>query len=227
MILSEQDIQLTDAYLAGELAPEARTLFKARLEGDHEFRRAVENYMLLHLDVRSLENPGIEHGVKNSAKSTMGMMRWVAVSVAVAALMFVFFGDGRPEHVKLATEHWSTHPGIPFVLSSGEMTPITVAMTAYEQGDFAGTLDVLDGLRNDTSTFFSGCAYFELENYPLALQCFSKVSQTSTWRNEAQFRMALTFLALGDKEAAGREFERLVRRYPTLKAKVVEILDSL
>ena len=70
---------------------------------------------------------------------------------------------------------------------------------------------------SDNCQYWIGEAYYGLGNYRQAIVAFEKVFsfQKSNKDPDAQLKLGLCYLLLGDRERAGRAFQRLIDNYPT------------
>ena len=235
MMSDEQNIELFELYQNGELFGGELTTFEARLAYDSEFREAFEQYKQLENNLKlhfraemkaklqdldlQLDNPPKKSNVKQ-------LVYWSS-SVAAALIIgiFVFRYFSAPDPIQLAEQYWPYEAGLPVKMSTkGKYDD---AMNAFKQENWAQAEELLLKIDSDTATYYLGVINYEQQDYQQASAYFSKVPDHSTFYQEAQFRLGLVLIMVGEINRSQIVFKDLIDRESPYSEQAKKILKGL
>ncbi len=136
---------------------------------------------------------------------------------------------------EIALKYNEEEKGLPVLMSISENSQLNEAMTLYKIKDFQGSLNILQKLLptnigNDTLIFYSGINYQMLDSTGNAINCFMEITslKSSAFIEKAEFRLALCYLKLEDKQKS-EEVLRNIIIHPShlFKEKAIMLLKEL
>lgn len=213
MNVPEKYIDLFEAYGRGELAEMEVRDFEARLSYDEDFKEAYNHFQQIESGIhehyrnelrQSLKALDEELDKQSSGSSKIRRLAWSGASVAAVLLigLFVYYqSESSNNYVELAERHWPVEEGLPVKMSAkGRYDD---AMNAFKTENWqAAESELIELLPSDTAAYFLGIVSFERGNYSAAVKHFKTVTTGSKWAVESDFRLALAYLSLGEKDRA-------------------------
>lgn len=210
-----EHINLFDDYLTGMLSESETRGFDARLGYDAEFAEAFEKHKKLRLAIKDYYRDGLKSGFAEiddeldsptllAPKNNRRQLYWWSAAAVLAVLIgiTVFFtmqkSQGESATIspqQIAVKHWPYEPGLPHLMGHEDDELMRQAMTLYKGKNWEAALDKLNELPiSDTVVYFEAVILYELKDYQNSLAAFEQVPESSTWHEEARFRMALIML---------------------------------
>ncbi|MCB0642123.1 MAG: hypothetical protein KDC44_10805 [Phaeodactylibacter sp.] len=229
--MEERNSQEIEAYLDGSLEGKARSAFEERLKEDRrlaaqvDLHREVEERLEAHHKAQLTaewrrhlqENQGTQRG-----RIVQMPMRVVGNAASVLVLLGVAWWLLQPVAPEvLADRYWAETANFSYADMDRSTTPsdadqalLQQAYQFYEQENFAGTLERLEGLsvKPESARLLEGAAHFQLDNLETAERIFRSIldDPQAVAKDEARWYLALNYVKQGDQAAAKAELEAIV-----------------
>ena len=210
MNISEQHIDLFEAYLGKSLSEKDVKEFDARLVYDSGFKEQFESYQQI--------GGGIEQNFRNVLKNKLKQIDetldketkvipiskklYLAAGSAAAILIIgiIFHFSTQNITQDLVAQYWPVEEGLPVRMST--KGKYDAAMNAFKQEQWIKAEMLFEQIDSDTSTYFIGVINFEQKEFENAVASFKNVPENSTFHEESEFKLALVYLQLKEKSKA-------------------------
>jgi hypothetical protein len=212
MNIEEKNIALFEKYLSHEMEEKTILEFEAKLIYDSDFKNQFESFKSIESGIKEhysnelkqkFSEIDIELDKKLSIKPNKNKVIWLSTAVAASFILGVFIYQHFSNHLtmpQLAQENWVQDEGLPVKMSGkGRYDD---AMNAYKLEKWNLALTELSKLKSDTATYYISLIYFEKKEYQVSLNILNEIGANSVYYEEAQFRKALSYLALEKKKEA-------------------------
>jgi tetratricopeptide (TPR) repeat protein len=239
MGISEEHIDLFEAYLSGLLTEREIIEFEARLAYDNEFKEQFENYQQIEGGIKQyyrdqMKSKFAEVDEQLDAKSVgkIRYLKWWVISGAAAVAIIIIstvylnqFNSPIHENASLAAEYWPHEEGLPVKMSGkGRYDD---AMNAFKQEQWEKAEGLLLKIDSDTASYFLGIVSYKEKDYEQALGYFKEVDAVSTYFEEVQFRLALISILTDDIDQAKVFLEKLIDSETQYSEQAKELLSEL
>lgn len=207
-------------YVEGDLSAAERSAFEADLAADQSLREDLEAACRTLGGLTTLGEERLRAELKaadQEAEAGTGRTHWwwaAAAMLVLSGLAWWMVSRQAETIQQLAEEFTVTEPGLPVLMSAepGRMDPI---MNAYKRGDLGVAEQLLDAaLRadagNDTLNYFRGVVEEQQKNCGSARPFFERVHDRSTFRSQAEYRMALCDLRAAKIPEARKHLDLVV-----------------
>jgi hypothetical protein len=209
-VLTEQDHQLIDRYLKGELDDATQRLFDDRML-DSQFSKEVIYRRDLHQALRHRgrvllkeELQAIENQSSRVFKRKTINTRWLAVAASVALVVTtVYFLFTNTSEQDLYAEYFQPVPNVvaPITKGGGTNTDYNAAFRAYELGDYDRAVGLLQDLdQSDAAvSFFLAITYMHLDRLQAASSSLNQIAKNDSapYQRHAQWFLMLAEYRLG------------------------------
>lgn len=222
-----------EQYLAGEMPPEERQLFEARLNSDPQLAETFRAYKQLNEEYSEMEQLREEEAALSgtlaqmnrkyfSAGETMvqkkqAPVRRMVFAVAAAASLIAAFFLLKPMwfaggNKNLFNEYYENEQ---MSVERGAMDSAAQAAALYNAKDYAKTLTILEPFtkahpEKTELQVFTGRCYLETAAYDKADSVFSAIAKGGTvFSDKAQWLQALVMLKQKQNEAAKQLLEKI------------------
>lgn len=240
MRISEENIDLFEAYLSDSLSEKEVLEFEARLSYDSDFREQFENY-------RQIES-GIKQHYRNQIKSkfneldekldnrninkTQSLKWWVISGAAAIIIMLISIvylnqcnASFEEDNLTLAKEYWPYDEGLPVKMSvKGKFDN---AMNAFKLENWEQAELLLLKIDSDTSDYFLGIINYQQKEYQQSKSYFKKVTNGSIYFHEAQFRLALVSILTNDIGSSKVVLRKLIEKDNEYNEQAKKLLSEL
>lgn len=219
--ISEEQQELFERFLMGEMPFAEQISFKARLDDNDDLNISFEEFKTLF---EMVEEAGFRNQLDNfhkqMEKSKETPVRQLkpnkrftyqiaaSVTILLAVGTFWFFNQQNSSE-KLFDEYYSPDPGLPTVMGTNDNYAFYEAMVDYKQGNYDIAIAKWEKLLiqkpdNDTLNYFLGSAYLALEEPTRAVSFLEKAIQakSSSFSNETQYYLGLIYLKSGKQQKA-------------------------
>lgn len=205
--IAEENIDVFERFLSGEMNKEELASFEARIAYDSDFKQQLETYRSLEKDLKNhfreelkkklikVDRNYDESGSNNrdwKMRNTLVSLSLVAVIIIGLLIVPSFFDSNGTE--KIVQKNWAYDEGLPVLMS--RKSTYDDAMNNFKQGRWEKTINSLDSLTTDTAYFYKALSYYNLSEHKNALSNFEKINSSSEYFADAQFRTALLYLII-------------------------------
>lgn len=213
MNISEEHIELFENYLTKKLGTLEVKDFEARLAYDNEFSQEFAAYQNIEIGINNHFRNQLKEKLQAADKqldiekpARNNSVRFIAWTSSIAASIifgiFIFQQISSPGHEQLVLQYWPVEQGLPVKMSNkGRYDD---AMNAFKMEQYDKAYALLEPIDSDTADYFLGVISYEQGELELAQQFFEVINKSSSYFNEAQFRLALVFL-LSEEVAKAKE----------------------
>lgn len=216
----EDDDEKLEQYLRGELSPEASARFKERIEQDAALAQAVADRRLAQLALRKTVRKEVRAkaaaalAAHQKRKPTLSVVPRYLIAAGIASILALGAWYFTPATAASANELFAdnfTMPTAPALRSAStpQDSSWQVVLRLYRGEDFMAleppiTLLLQDSSfqRKDQARFLLGASYLAEENAKAAISLLQEVTSNSSLHQDAEWYLALAFLAAENTEAA-------------------------
>lgn len=235
MRISEENIDLFEAYLNSSMTEREVLNFEARLVYDNEFSEEFETYKQLEIGIQQhfrneLKSKFSEIDEKLDKKS-LQQNNWRKVIVwssSIAAILLIgifIYRASTPNYNQLAQEYWPYEAGLPVKMSTkGKYDD---AMNAFKQENWSEAENLFKQIKSDTADYFLGVISYEKKEYRQASNYFKGIKNGSSYYDEAQFRLALTTILSGNINTGKQLLKAQIEHNTQFKEQANTLLQKL
>jgi len=236
-----------EEYLEGDMSREERERFEQDLKSNPLLAEEFELYQSIGKGINEhYAADELKHKLKNldeeldrgdTKKPPIPLYpyRWLAAAAVVIVLMIsgivIYQTYYATSLDKIALHYWEEDRGLPVLM--GSQNTLDNAMNLYKEKRYDESLRELEHLLanhsgSDTLNYYAGVVNFKLNKYFDAMKYFSVVPTTSTFKESAEYREALSNLMLGNKETASGILQKIASNNAHLyHQQAKEILQSI
>jgi tetratricopeptide (TPR) repeat protein len=240
----QENLDIVDRYLEGNLSEQERTAFEARLLHDESLQQQVADMKLLRAgiihasrklalqDLKTLENtlpPVSKNGL------SLWYNTWLqAAAVLLIGLVTYALWPNTVDEQELFASHFEVYPNIIMPTVRGEMandsTLKALAFRAYDQKQYEEASLLFNRIDNKDVNilFYLGNCYLANNQAEKALPLFEKVlSEYEVFDEQAEWYIAVSYLKLEERGRASEALKKVVAGNSAYKEKAQTILDKL
>ena len=234
----ENDLQLIERKLAGELSAPEEATFSRRLSQDAEF---AEQYALGQMMINTLRDYQLKEEMQSwaqEARRQKQRRRQYALAAGVALFLMTAAGIGylttlQPTPQSLYETYYTVYPADP-LLRGQPTVSYNQAMNLYREERYREAIPLFEELQKSDSTdawiaLFLGNSYLNVDQTDAAVQYFKQVANAddAIVRRYGQWYLALSYLKTGDQPAAEQLLEQLSTQPGMFQNKAQAMLDKL
>lgn len=228
MTMDEHIEDRIEAYLAGQMDPQARSAFEVQLAADPNLQAEVDLHgkLMGAIETEMLRRElRLIHVAQVNEADTGGRRiafrpGWKTLAVAASVALLVGLGwlltPRQPSDEALFAAHFSPAPGLPTTLGLSDSPQFDEGMISYKLGAYAASRTTWQPLieqqpNNDTLRFFFGASYLAENQTTAAIDYLEPLigKSGSAWQASAQWYTALAHLRNGEKAKARPLLESL------------------
>ena len=244
-----------EAYVLGNLSPEAKRTFEEKIEmnkelandvrlekamkaslGDksrNEFKKVLKE--VIHENRNNPTEQGAEKILFPSAESASLWPRWAAAAailILLGAGLWLWSGKSNDVGETLYAEHFESYPGYTANRSEDYVQGMQEAMELYNAGAFDQAAQLFSELspkhpnRSDVH-LYAGVSYMEINDFPKSLKFLRKVGKKDLLYDQAQWYKALVFIKNKEFVKAKPILKSLSTKSGNLGKKANELLKEL
>lgn len=213
-----KNIEEIENYFEGKLSLEDKLLFEAKLESNPELADELNLYKQIRSAIVEKGNNDLKNKfaladeeldiatiVSINKKTNYKVLAIAASVILVVGVSIFFFLNGKKDYTQLAIKYYEAEKGLP--VEMGPTSKFDKLMNLYKLGNYTDAQRELDELfknnsNNDTLLYFSAVVNDELKDYDSAISGYSKIPNSSTFFQKAQYRLVLTYLKTNEKDKA-------------------------
>lgn len=205
MSLREQNIDLYDAYLKGELSVDDNRKFDQRSRSNPEFSK---DFMAYQEEVAVIKALGIREEMaelmaEEKPRARNKLRYLIPLGVAAALMAFVLFRPVAPRHERLFQEYFEPYPNT--ISGRDVQEDLYEAINLYDREEYELALEKLATVEsNDQVAFYTGICQLALDRPGPSIESLRAVSRSSVVYGAAQWYMALAFLKLDQPDSTRR-----------------------
>jgi tetratricopeptide (TPR) repeat protein len=241
----QEDLDIVDRYLEGNLSERERTAFEERLLQDEMLRQEVSEIKLIRGGIirlaraTSLKKLQDLEGTLPPVK-TNKTIHWtniwlqVAAGISLLAVCAYLLWPRTQEPTQIFAEHFEPYPNIIMPTVRGvvenDSTVKAQAFRAYDQQDYVLAIQLFEKLsvQDEAVLLYLGNSYLASGQPEKALLLFEKVlNNYEVFDEQAEWYVAVTYLKLEEREKAREALQKVVARNSSYKSKAQLILDKL
>lgn len=218
--ITEDELNLIDQYLAGQLTNQEKLAFEEQLSGNEAWKIKFNEVKLLSVGIqesslREQLNDFHNHTMASKIIAPVKKMSWVKRLTAAASILFfisllswLFFFKPSAEE-KIFASFFQPDPGLSTAMGVSDNYDFDRAMVDYKTKNYNAAIQSWSKLLetnagNDTLHYFIGAAQIANKNETAAITHFDKVLQNtgSVFISEALWYKALALIKQGKKQEA-------------------------
>ena len=240
------DLEIIENYLTGQLSADERTQFEATLRTDPAVADTLAFYALAKhtakADARAQRQAEFATLHRSPVQSPWAApMRWAAAAsvVLLVGLGWYFQGstNGSGDATQLADAYITRNfDQLATTMSGGPVDGLTPGIDLYNNRKFAEAEAVFQSLltqqpNNDRALKFAGLVAYRRKKYDAAIDRFHRLSQrTDLFSNPGTFLEAIALLQRNrpmDKSQAKKLLEEVINKNLEGKAETISLLEQL
>jgi TolA-binding protein len=240
MHISEENIDVFEAYLSSSLSTKEMDSFEARLIYDTEFSEQFERYKEIELSVKKhyrdqvkLKFKEVDKKLDNAKNGKVRPLKWWFIASALAAAVFVGFIIFQNQKANisefntkdLVAKYWPHEEGLPVKMSNkGKYDD---AMNAFKLKKWNEAEELLLEMDSDTASYFLGVIFSEKNETNAAEKYFMQVQKSSFYYDIAQFSLALTYIKNEKIDLAIKTLHSIIENKSPFEPQAKSILEQL
>ncbi len=239
MTLSDNDIDLIEKQLTGELSVEEQEQFDARKKDSEVFAEAWQHQRqilstfkadqqkalkdeLKHL-FDDVERPGTRHLSRNWLWTAASFLAFVGVWAAL---------NWTSPSSTLLDKYYQPYPAREIVRGHTDPGASAEIMRWYSKGDYARVVEVLEGPPFDAEPIegqdlYLGNAYLSMGEGEKAIEVLALIAPGDQYYQDALWYMALAYLSLEDKTKALEVLARMNQQHPFYRKSIASLRSEL
>ncbi|MDQ3193147.1 MAG: hypothetical protein M3Q58_16305 [Bacteroidota bacterium] len=240
-----EDFEMMESYFEDRMSEAEKASFEAKLILDENFKDEFEVYKKVRQGIFIAGEAELRDKLKAADKeiepslrakdrnNIIPLYKKLLVAASIAALIsmsYLLFLKDDYQFRKFEEKE----PGLPVLMNNNEKSALNKAMTLYKAGEYSESKEIIENLlsikpENDTLLYFNGVVNYELEAYSKAADQFEAVSEIeSVFNEQAEYRLALSYLRLSKENKARVVLEKIVSNPSHLyKEQAQELLKQL
>ncbi len=199
---TEENLNLFDQYLSGQLSGEELEDFEYKLKTNLPFKNEFEKYKaLIHdIDLAFFKNDLENIHTQTQPTKTVFLntkLWWAAASIFIVGLI-AFYWIQQNNTPSLYATYFKKDPGLPTLMGVTDQLPFQQAMVLYKQGKYkearSGWKEMLKAYpQNDTLNYYWAMSYLNENKTDSALYYLDKksVRESPKFRNDALYYKTL------------------------------------
>lgn len=240
------DFAWIEAYLDGELSPEERTQFEARLAAEPDLRSAKREQQEAIIALRLLEKEALRQSLKQQwaeldqevetdkqaqLRSFVRPLYWAA---GIAALVLVLFWVFRPQaefssSQELAMAYFDPAPEA-LTKSTSDTSRFAEAMTLYRAEDYQGAetlfLAIMRETPSENAHFYLALSQMAQQKWALAGSNLQALTNHPVWGEQVRWNQLLLALQEGREQKAEKLLEEILNATRHYKQKEAIALQT-
>ena len=245
-LMQEEDYQLIDQYLAGQLNEKEKEAVEARLESDPAFAEALQLEQEMALFLRQqpqrerLKEQFASLGEKYFTEASparveariLGLSRYQWLAAAGFALAVVAGALLFTQLQQSLYEQYNQHPPLALTEKASDGINLSQVEQSFNTGQYQEALNGLESYLaahpdDLTAQLYKGIAALELKQYEVAIPIFEALRQSdSDIKDYGAWYLALTYLRQGDR-ARCRALLKQIPKSSELKGRAEALLEEL
>ncbi len=236
--MMEDDLQLIERKLAGELSPPEETTFSQRLSQDAEF---AEQYALGQMMIASLRDHHLKQEMQGWSKAAARQQkrrRQYGIAAAAAFLLTAtaavwYVSSLQPTPQALYETYYTVYPADP-VLRGEPTVDYNQAMRLYQEERYQEAIPLFEELQANDSTdpwiaLFLGNSHLNTGETEAAIRYFGQVAEAddAIVRRYGQWYLALSYLRNGDLSASEEQLRSLSEQPGMFQRKAQIMLEEM
>lgn len=248
----DQDFNLIQQYLDGELPPEQRTQVEKRLEQEQDFARLYQRSRAAIQTIKDdaekttmaflgeLHQKEIKQEPKKEATPRVRQLpirRILSIAAVLVLLLTATLWLFRPQNTSLtAFDNYYNRPAFDMQRGGQADALISDIIQAYNSGDFSTALERIEAYERSAGTqvnisLYKAVSLLETGETEQAQNVLQELKEQEEQLDEIYWLSAMTHLKSGDKFAASADLEVLLSdKFPVANArkqKAVELMKEL
>lgn len=249
----DDQFEKIEKYVNGDMTGKEKVEFEASLSADLELQQLTRSYETSLEAIRMTANDRLKESL-NEYENTLShkgrqikTRYWYAAAAALALLVLsassIFLFDLIPADQKTLAQLYEEHIEIPnssTITKRGQLAEETVhlyneAITHYQNRNYGLAIPILGALledpdftRRSAAAFYLGLCHLYTDDTSSAIEYLSKVSEQSSFLQQAVWYTGLAYLKADDRDNAKATFlhiSQLQNHYR--KKEVTQILEEL
>jgi len=229
MKVDEEDIELIEAYMRGDLDEQALASFQKRRQDDPEFDQQVTDCTRIIKQIQSSNEKEFMHKLRGWDTEidsrpklkilTVRTIFSIAASVLIIALAGVYmFRNNEATREQLFQEYFQPYENV-IAERSGENDSQQAAMELYDQQKYDEAiieLNLASGKDPDNTALkcYLGIAYLAVNDTQKSKAIFEALALggPSLFKEVAEWNLAMTYLKLDDEKPLNRTLEGIIQQ---------------
>lgn len=215
----EENIDLIDRYLAGELSDKETSILEQQLASDNEFSELYQNHLdtIAHFKTYHFRTniQGIQKNYLESQpkpKSTWIYISGIAATIALVLVSYLLFQVEEVSSGQLFQTYFTPYQSIGTV--RGDEDSLSQAINYYELGQYDSTILLLshigfEAIRTEKMTLLLGVSYLAVKDFKNALETLDKIRASKIYSEQVDWYRALGHLGANDTEMALKELKAI------------------
>jgi len=241
--MSEEDIELAEAYHRNKLDETARQKVESRAQADEPFSQLLHETGAVLAGLRTAGREELKELLskwekEHPVKKVIPLRRWLSLGIAAVLVIAagIWYGwpvKTTPDTLALFREYYKPYPNVvmPITRSSeSDSSAAAAAYGAYERGEYETAIDLFNKLPQGSSpvAFYLGQCYLAMDQSDQAIAHFiTSMQQSENFMNQAQWYLSLAYLNQGDKQKAREVLERVASEENSFASDAKALLKRL
>jgi len=242
----EDQTQLIELYLDGELQGDELTNFEMKIQEDREFNNEYKLHVairetLTNKEVNEFRDKLVRIGMQSENKREPFRLKPAAlysfllfVVIATVSSYFIFRTTYSNEEIFAQYYEHYTAGSVTRGLENGTDDVFQLALKKYNNAQYKEAIKLFRQI-SDTSKlfisceFFNGISYMELKNYKEAIHCFKPVIKDANgfYYNDAVWYMGLCYIKSDEMNEAVKQFRILQKNESNYQKRAGEIIEKI
>jgi tetratricopeptide (TPR) repeat protein len=209
--IPQEEWELIEQYLAGNMPAEQHYAFEARMNADQSLRAKVQQVQTISIGIKESAlaqklqqfHQQLPKQISTPVRKNNSRVYWLSAAAAVVLLIVVgvFMSKSKNEGEKLFAQYFEADPGLATTMGSSTEYEFNLGMIQYRSGKFKEALAVWKPLLkerplNDTLNYFTGMAFLSMDQADSAGHFFKQTLSLSntSFQSDANWFLALSLL---------------------------------
>ena len=238
--MNENHFEEINAFYYGNMDAEQKALFEAKLilnkslaNDFDEFKTTLERFKAENIHQLKAQFQKLDEQLNKTlvVKPVYNFTKYFAIAASFAFLFLVVWLGYNKYNDNNFSAYEIKEAGLPVLMGVNDKIEFDNAMSLYKMNKFEESAAILLKLNqnfvNDTTSYFLGVNYYELENYTQAKLNFISIPANSVFYNKSQYFLGFSYLKQGEKEKAISYFKKLSAIDNDLQDNAKNILKKL
>ena len=219
--MNENHFEEINAYYYNRMDASHKALFEAKLILDEsladdfdEFKTTVEQFKAENIHQIRSQFQKLDEQLNKTlvVKPVYNIKKYFAIAASFAFIFLVVWLGYNNYNDNNFSAYEIKEAGLPVLMGANDKMEFDNAMSLYKMNKFEESAAILlklnQNFANDTTSYFLGVNYFELEKYKQAQTTFKLIPPNSIFYNKSQYFLGFTYLKQGEKEKAIPYFKK-------------------